>query len=247
MKLANGQLPCRYSNVHKSRLTAAFMCTAFRWPLVLACVVATAGCSTLKDSPTGQALSALIPGQGEATAAQAEAVSFASLALDTSSVRGLAVLGAHTGAQTHWPLAAGNFFTLYHGSLYAMSSPEGDLLATRYAAPSLNAAEGTAMPWQQPSPATFTVERHWVTPEGIAMADYADATMQCSAPALQALVLAELPLEQCEVRYQWQSGATTQGQWWRSPSSFRLWQASEQAWPGGPEVAWQVARPWWNE
>ena len=245
MKRIIGQLPCRSSNVHRSRLAAAFMCAGLRWPLIGALVAATAGCSALSNSPSGQALSTLLPGQGKATAAQAEAVPFASLALDTSSLRGLAVLGALTGQQTHWPLAAGNFFTLDHGGLYAMSSPEGDLLATRYTTPS--AAEGTNMPWQQPSPATFTLERHWVTPEGIAMVDYADASMQCSAATLEALVLAELPLERCDVTYQWQSGNTTHAQWWRSPTSFRLWQVSEQAWPEGPDVAWQVARPWWNE
>lgn len=206
-------------------------------------LLALGGCSAIENSPTGQAIALLSPSSGKATVEQAENVAFASLALNTSAQRGLVVLGAQGREQTHWPIANGGFLSLYQGGLYAISTPQGDLLTTHY---DVTEEAGTHLPWQLTAPAAFSLERHWVDNDGLSYAHRAEGHMQCEAPQRRALLLAELSLQLCHVTYRWDSGQTTHAQWWRDPDTLRLWEVAEPAWPQGPEISWQVARPWWG-
>lgn len=211
--------------------------------LTVASVFALTGCSAFERSSTGQTIAFFDPNRGQATAEQAESITFASIALNTSVQRGLVVLGAQTGEQTHWPISAGGFLSLYQGGLYAVTTPQGDLLATHYALPEDANAD---MPWQLATPATFYIERHWVGEKGLSHAHSASGTMTCGAPQRREMLLTELSLAQCQVVYTWDNGQTTRAQWWRDPNSLRLWEVEEQAWPHGPEINWQIARPWWG-
>lgn len=202
-----------------------------------------AGCATIENSPTGQAIANLSPGSGKATAEQAENIAFASLALDTATQRGLVVLGAQGGEQTHWPIVGGGFLSLYQGGLYAISTPQGDLLTTHY---NIEEAADSHMPWQLTAPAHFSIERHWVDTDNLSHAQRAQGSMQCEKAQRRDMLLTELSLQLCRVTYTWTNGQTTHAQWWRDPSSLRLWEVEESAWPGGPEIGWQVARPWWG-
>ncbi|UYF99279.1 hypothetical protein [Halomonas sp. GD1P12] len=211
-------------------------------------LLAMAGCSVLESSPIGQAIVALDPSKGLATATQADSIPFASLALDSSTQRGLLVLGAQTGTQTHWPSQRG-FLSLESGGLYAASTLEGDLLSTRYYFDHSAAADALAaageLPWQRSQP-RFWIERHWVDTGGLSHAHRAEGHMTCKAPRTRALLLTELLLQPCDVTYTWDNGQTTRAQWWKDPITQRLWEVDEIAWPGGPDIKWQVARPWWD-
>lgn len=220
----------------------SFLAMWFR-AVILGSLFALAGCSTFERSSIAQTIVIFDPDRGQATAEQAENIAFASITLNTSVQRGLVVLGAQTGEQTHWPISAGGFLSLYQGGLYAVATPQGDLLTTRYGLPE-EANAGT--PWQLAAPANFSIERHWVDSDGLSHAQRAEGTMTCGEPQRRELLLTELVLESCHVDYTWDSGQTTRAQWWRDPATLRLWEVDEAAWPQGPDISWQVARPWWG-
>ncbi len=242
MKSSIRHLPLCCSALPKSRLTAAFV----RHALALAIgggLFTLSGCSVIENSPAGRAVALLSPSSGQATAEQAESIAFASLSITTSTQRGLVVLGAQGGEQTHWPMAESGFLSLYQGGLYAAATAQGDLLATRY---SLANEVSARMPWQLNSPAVFSIERHWVDQAGLSHAQRAKGRMLCGPAEQRSLLLTALSLQPCQATYAWDNGQITQVLWWRDPATLRLWEVEEQAWPQGPEISWQVARPWWD-
>lgn len=210
---------------------------------MVAGLFALTGCSAFERSNTDQTIAFFDPNRGQATAEQAKNITFASIALNTPTQRGLVVLGAQTSEQTHWPISTGSFLSLYQGGLYAITTPLGDLLTTHY---DLSEEANAETPWQLAAPATFYIERHWVDEKGLSHAQRASGKMTCNAPQHRQLLLTELSLQPCHVAYTWDDGQTTRAKWWRDPNTLRLWEVEERAWPQGPTIKWQIARPWWG-
>lgn len=199
-----------------------------------------AGCASGGASPLATMFGDALAPAGD-YAAQAESLPFASLIIDTGDRRGLVVLGAASGADTFWPTGNEGLIALRHGGLQATAGLEQDLLATRYR----RGGEAIAAPWQQPTPAPFALVRSWQNGEGLVRTMRARGQLDCAPPQQRELPLATLSLEPCALTLDWQDGRTTEGTLWRTPSNRRLWAVNEQAWPGGPEIRWEVARQWW--
>lgn len=183
---------------------------------------------------------------------EAENTSAASLKLDITGRSGLAILGAQSGDMTFWAFGSRRLVSLYQGGIQSSSGFEADLLATRYfldtTAPDEMADNGD-VPWQTGNYARYQLERHWIDDEGNAIAMRADGEMSCqkTTQTFNLVLARDIELQPCSVNYTWQNGQTTQAQWWRTPQTARIWKASEQLWPDGPEASWEVARPWWSE
>ncbi|WNK20105.1 hypothetical protein P1P91_15045 [Halomonas piscis] len=215
----------------------------FRVPLVAAGLLAPwllAGCASGGASPLTGVLSDTL-GASDDDARLAEATPFASLVLDTGDRSGLVVLGAASEPDTFWPTGNEGLISLRHGGLQATAGLEEDLLATRYR----RNGEAIAVPWQQPTPAPFTLTRTWEDADGLTRTRQARGRLACAPAQERELPLATLKLEPCALTLEWQGGSTTEGTLWREPTSRRLWAVEEQAWPDGPEIRWEVARQWW--
>ncbi|MDZ7852537.1 MAG: hypothetical protein U5L98_07775 [Halomonas sp.] len=197
----------------------------------------------------------LLPGESDSLAERAEALSFASLSLDTGDRRGLVVLGTLTGETSYWPTGANGLVALHQEGLHATAGLPQDLLHTRYSMhPKDSNNQGASLekaslegyvPWRDATPDTFRVTRLWRTTEGLVAGGEAQGHLTCHAPTPRELPLATLSLQRCEQRLQWQDGSITEGTLWRDAETLRLWSVSEQPWPGAAQFKWEVARPWW--
>ena len=202
--------------------------------------LALAGCASGGATPMGELFRDALGGDG-ALAERAAEIPFASLALDAEDRSGLVVLGALAEPESYWPTGNRGLVTLRHEGLHATAGLAADLLDTRYSLP-----EGDVeAPWRLEAPAPFTLTRTWQHEDGLTVQMSASGTLSCDSPAPRELPLAILTLEPCEMRLSWEKGQRTQATLWRDPESRRLWAGEEQAWPGGPTLGWEVARPWW--
>lgn len=224
--------------------------TRYAGALLLSCLGLLAGCAQLGPDPASGL--AFWADDEESYQRQAENTPAASVKLDTDGRSGLAVLGARSGEMTFWAFGNNRLVSLYQGGLQARSGFASDLLATRYFAdhPDPGAAINHGyVPWQAGNHARFQLERHWIDSSGNAIAMRAKGEMTCQEEtrAFNLVLARDIELQPCSVNYTWHNGQTTQAQWWRAPQTARIWKASEQLWPGGPQAEWEVARPWWSE
>ena len=203
-----------------------------------------AGCASGGLSPLGDALQDLLPG-GDQAGERAEALPYASLALDAGDRRGLVVMGAQAGDTTLWPTGSRGLITLYREGLQATAGLPRDLLDTRYWPIERDAPQTGYVPWREAAPGAFRVERSWQEADGSVARLAAEGRLSCSPPEPRELPLVNLALQRCEQRLAWEGGRITTGTLWREAKSRRLWAVEETPWPGGPQIEWEVARPWW--
>jgi hypothetical protein len=203
-----------------------------------------AGCASGGASPLGEALQGLLPGDDPA-AERATALPYASLVLDTGDRRGLVVMGAQAGDTSLWPTGNRGLITLHQEGLQATAGLPRDLLDTRYWPTGGDASTSSYVPWRETAPETFRMERSWQETGGAVARLSAEGRLECLALEPRELTLASLGLERCEQHLTWDDGRVTTATLWREPVSRRLWAVAETAWPGGPRIAWEVARPWW--
>jgi len=211
-----------------------------------------AGCASGGTSPLGDAMLRALPG-GDTNAERAEAIPYASLALDAGDRSGLVVMGAQAGDTTLWPTGNRGLIALYREGLQATAGLPRDLLESHYR-PAEHAAtdealeqdsEASYVPWRSAEPAAFHLSRSWQEADGSVARLSARGQLDCHAPEFSDLPIASLPLQRCEQRLAWDDGSVTTGTLWRDPESYRLWAVEETPWPGGPVIEWEVARPWW--
>jgi len=230
------------SAVMQSRPRAALsrLCPS---PLALGVLLAPwllAGCASGGATPMGDMFRDAWGSDSDLSARAAE-IPFASLVLEADDRRGLVVLGALAEPESYWPTGNRGLVTLRHEGLHATAGLGADLLDTRFTLPE----GGTEAPWRLQAPVAFGLTRNWQREDGLTEQMSAEGTLACSAPAPRALPLATLTLEACKMTLRWENGRTTRGELWRDPQTRRVWAANEQAWPGGPRLQWEVARPWW--
>jgi hypothetical protein len=191
----------------------------------------------------GSAIQVFLP-DDEGVKEQAEAISFASLVADTGDRSGLMVLGAVGGPSTFWPTGNNGLLSLYHDGLQATAGLREDVLTTRYL-PAKGEGPEDYVPWRQETPVAYRLERLWEDQDGLTRALGANARLTCDAPGALELPLGVQQVERCVAQRQWDDGRRTQATLWRDPNTRRLWAVDETAWPGGPRIHWEVARPWW--
>ncbi|NAW34707.1 YjbF family lipoprotein [Halomonas alimentaria] len=173
-------------------------------------------------------------------AARADEIPFATINIDTGDRRGLVVLGAQGNAETYWPTGHQGLIALRHEALHTTVGLAHNLLDTAYR------LRGDAeVPWQQAEPAPFEVTRSWQDEQGLPRRMTAEGELRCDEARPFDLPLATLTLQPCTQVLNWDNGDVTEGVLWRDPQNHRLWAGEEQAWPDGPTIRWEVARPWW--
>lgn len=167
-------------------------------------------------------------------AAQADALPYASLVVESEGNAALMVMAHRAGKQgqdTYWQ--AGDYATLHlrDGTPMSTEGFEGRLLGR----------------WVESDPGSdgYVVHAHWQDAAGHEYQDIAAATVTCEAARTRELPLTMLPLERCIERLEWQDGTRSEGVLWREPGSLRIWEGDMALWPGGQRIKWQVARPWW--
>ncbi|OOC49062.1 hypothetical protein B0684_06665 [Thioalkalivibrio versutus] len=194
-------------------------------------------CGSGGPTPLGASLQSMVSGGPDASS-RAEEIPYASLAVHTEHHRGLLILGAMSNGHTYWPSAEGLSLQLHDGGLFATAGLGADLLGTHH--PDLETP-----PWRGEASAGYRIERHVRDDSGTVVRHVGQGTLECAAPSARDLPLATLELERCRERIDWQGDGTTRAELWRDPETRDLWAYDGQAWPGGPMIAWQVARPWW--
>ncbi len=224
-------------NTHRGRhLVALFMS--------LPIISLMAGCAGLESTP----VAGILPGlgsEGERIEDRARELPFASISLDAGDRSGLVVLGSLVGPFSFWPTGDGGMVAFRHEQLQATGGLLADLLGSHYTplAPSPDSSDFA--PWREPAPPDFRVTRSWQTEEGLVHHLSATGNLSCATPRYHDLPLERRLLQPCQETLHWQNGSTTHSTLWRDPEDFRLWAAEVIAWPQGPRIEWQVARPWW--
>ncbi len=218
--------------LREGRLRAAFACLGLG---VFVSVVT--GCGSGGPTPLGASLQGMVSG-GPDVSSRAEEMPYASLAVETDDHQGLLILGATSNEHTYWPSAEGLSLQLRDGGLFATSGLEQDLLGTHHPG-------ADSPPWRQATPETYRVERHVRGPTGAVVRHVGEGTLECRTRTSRDLPLVTLELERCRERIDWEGAGTTRAELWREPETLDLWAYDGQAWPDGPSIAWQVARPWW--
>lgn len=245
-------------SLQRSRPRAALLRVLGPVGLILASLPLLAGCAAGAASPWVDTVGGLLPGADSSVAERAEALSFASLALDTGDTQGLAVLGILSGETSYWPTGANGLVSLHQGGLHATAGLSEDLLHTRYSpleapdhddasGPTEGPTDGTTgyVPWQDATPRPFRLTRLWRTADGQVAGGEARGSLTCGPVEPRELPLATLSLQRCDQRLQWHDGSVTRGTLWRDAETHRLWDVSERPWPGAATFEWRVARPWW--
>lgn len=226
-------------NYHKEgRLRAAFFsCAALVMLLVLS---GCGGAGALRST-----MQAVVPWSGDVSQ-RAAALPYATVDMSVNGNGGLLVLAELSHGNAYFQSASRGVIVLRHGNLYRTAGLAANLVMTRVYRQdqALQAA-----PWRLATagkPFHYQVQRQWRGAEGVLHADTARATLTCEQDTTQIeLPLATLGLQKCRVTLAWSGGAHTQSILWRHPDDHRLWAVHTVPWPGGPEIEWQVARPWW--
>ncbi|MBS9404051.1 hypothetical protein KG088_10450 [Halomonas sp. TRM85114] len=203
------------------------------------------GCASGGASPLGNAVSNWLPGDTSA-AERAEAIEFATLAVDTEDRAGVVVLGAMAGPATYWPTGNEGMLVLYHEGLQATSGLREDLLDTRFLPLGGETPHAPDfVPWRQASPEPFRLERRWQTADGLPRQLGARGTLACGEATAHELPLGPRTLEPCTMQLAWEDGSHTRAVLWRDAETQRLWAGDSVPWPDGPRIRWRVARAWW--
>lgn len=218
------------------------MAAFFTYGLLICSVLLVAGCGTGPDV-IRKTFGDLLPGAPNVSK-YASQLPYASLDISINGRGGLIVLAERAGAQTYFQASSRETIVLWHGYLARTAGLDNNLLMTR-----LEGAGQRMPPWQQAEagqPVTYTVQRQWRGENGVLHAGTATATLSCRAQAVPVeLPLATVDLQRCDETLAWAGGTKTHSVLWRDPKERMLWRVSMVPWPGGPEVAWRVARPWW--
>lgn len=229
----------------KSRRRAAFLCM-----LVIAGVVsALGGCARFdpNDHPLLSTLRAFVPFGDIDVSQQAQKIQYATIALTLNGRGGLLVLAQQQPGLTYWQSSQAETVVLGRGYLVSTAGLDHDLLSTELSG--LGEAPSLAGPFigSLDTTRTYKIMRQWQYGEdNRTRTGRADATLTCASGTESVqLPLADLSLRQCSETLHWENGATTRSTYWIDPKDNRIWKARTRPWPGGPTVAWQVARPWW--
>jgi len=182
-------------------------------------------------------------------AEQAENIRYASIDLKVNGTGGLLVLSEQAPGITYWLTGQKQVVVFKSGYLASTSGLKKDLITSEYDPPlaefAAPAADNQAV-MREASNRAHQLVRTWQTNNGGRRSSSGRATIKCESDThLVALPLATLPLEKCRESVQWRTGERTTSVYWRDPKTHRIWAAEVVAWPGGPTVAWDVARPWW--
>lgn len=208
-----------------------------------------AGCADGGFSPLGSSVAPGITGGGGnvSSAAQAEAITFASLVLNTQARSGLVVLGAVAGDTTLWPTGQQGSLTLYRDGLAATVGFRQELLSLRYTPTTGDAPASDAgwVPWQSATPVSYRIISQWREASGEVKAAEGQAELRCEPAQVRPLPLGSRPLEQCREWVDWGNGDISESLFYRGPRDHRLWAAEVTPWPRGEQIAWEVARAWW--
>lgn len=211
---------------------------------VLSAVLLLNGCANGGASPLGSVISDWAS-SGNSDTEHAESLDFASLSLDTGDRQGLVVLGAVAGSTTYWPTGNQGMLVLYEDGLNATSGLPQNLLQTHYMSLDNMAGESAEfVPWQQATPGTFRIERHWQGSDGLPNRMAARGSLTCAESQPRELPLGERLLQRCDMLLVWEDGQRTHSILWRDAETLRLWAADSTPWPGGPRIRWEVARGW---
>lgn len=208
-----------------------------------------AGCADGGLSPLGSSVDpGLTRGGGNASpAAQADAITFASLVLNTPERSGLVVLGAVAGDTTLWPTGQQGSLALYRDGLAATVGFRRELLSLRYtpSGEETPASDAGWVPWQASTPVSYRIASQWREASGEVQAAEGRAELRCEPAQTQRLPLGSRPLEVCREWVDWGNGDISESRYYRSPQERRLWAAKVTPWPRGEQIAWEVARAWW--
>lgn len=203
-------------------------------------VLALGGCS-LSSSPLWSTLGSFVPGQRGDIGSEAKKIPYASIDLSLGRRGGLLVLAEKQGSLTFWQTGRDEVVVLDSGYLQSTAGLEPRLEMTRITdhggAPVSMTSVGNSAKW--------VVERSWVGDKGNRHTGRATADWSCSSATSSVdLPLTTRDLYKCTETLDWATRGKTRSVYWRDDSR-RVWKADVVAWPGAPEISWQVARPWW--
>lgn len=215
---------------------------AYFFALFAFVVVGLTGCGTT-NTPLWATAKALIPGWHGDVSEQAKKIPYATIDLTYGRRGGLLVLAEKKGGLTFWETGRKEVVVLNHSDLQAMEGllPRLEINAQTMANgdPVNLIALGTD--------AQFTVVRAWRDKKGSRHSGQAQARWHCASETSSVeLPLTTIDLQKCVKSLRWSDGSQTQSAYWRDAQG-QIWKAAVAAWPGAPQVSWQVARPWWPQ
>jgi hypothetical protein len=228
-------------SVKKDRRSAVFLCVG---ALVLA--GGLAGCVDSQNHPLLATLGAFVPGSGSDVSKVAAKVSYASIKFSAGHRSGLLILAEQSSGLTFWQSSQAETVVLRQGYLQSTSGLDSNLEMTQITGLADNAGQASPFAQDLASPVEYKVLRSWRGRDDRLHSGAAEATLSCAGRTRPVkLPLATLPLKKCVQSMSWNSGKHTKSIYWIDPKDNRIWAGDVVAWPGGPEYAWQVARPWW--
>ncbi|WP_423824149.1 YjbF family lipoprotein [Salinisphaera sp. SPP-AMP-43] len=202
-------------------------------------VVLLSGCS-LSRSPLWATLGSFVPIHKDVSD-DAKKISYASIDLSLGRRGGLLILAEQKDGLTFWQTGRDEVVVLNHGYLQATSG-----LTPRLEMSQAFDAQGRPVSMKSVAgQAEFVVRRSWVDDKGVRRAGQAQARWSCQSQTQSVkLPLTTRDLYKCVETLDWEHKGDTRSVYWRDTDG-HVWKADVAAWPGGPEVRWQVARPWW--
>ncbi|RJS92668.1 YjbF family lipoprotein [Salinisphaera sp. Q1T1-3] len=234
----------RFAREKRSRRKAAFLCAA-----VFCVANALSGCARFdaNDHPLLSTLGAFIPSTGRDVSQQAETLKYATIKLSLDGRGGLLVLSEQQPGVTYWQSSQSETVVLTRGYPSATAGLGHNLQMTRFDGLSPSPSSATPFVGALSRPRHYQVTRQWTSnDDNRTITRTADAVMRCDAETTKvALPLATLPLRACHEKLRWQGGGTTKSTYWIDPKDNRIWKGRTQLWPGGFDMTWEVARPWW--
>ena len=232
-------MKCTKTYAWKGRLRAVFLCAS-----IVSVAFGVGACAGDRGSPFVSTFASVLPGQSGDVSKQAAAIPYASVDLSVNGAGGLLILAEQSGGLTFWQSGSRETVVFRHGYLNSTRGLQANLLSSRQT----DVAGRLIQPWTeaQGDSVRYQVERSWEDSRGRRHAGRAQASFECSAePESVELPLATFDLTRCVESLQWESGKKTRSVVWRHPDTHRVWAGDAVAWPGGLQVTWQVARPWW--
>ncbi|HET7315083.1 YjbF family lipoprotein [Salinisphaera sp.] len=203
-------------------------------------LVMLGGCS-FSSSPFWATIGSFVPGQHGDIAARAKKIPYASIDLSLGRRGGLLVLAEQQSGLTYWQTGRAEVVVLNHGFLQSTSGLTPQLEMNQAIDAQGRPVSMTALG----SAAHFVVERSWIDEEGVRHTGRARADWSCDSAARSVeLPLTTRDLYKCVETLDWAGGGDTRSVYWRDDGG-HVWKADVAAWPGAPEISWQVARPWW--
>lgn len=224
----------------RDRLRAVFLCVS-----VVSVVATLSACVGGRESPWVATFASTLPGgvKSQDLSKQAAAIPYASVDLSVGGPGGLLILAEQADGLTFWQSSSRETIVFRGGYLNSTRGLQRNLLSNR-----LTSGGEDIQPWglAADQPVIYRVERSWENTGGQPQAGRAQATFACNDELESVeLPLTTLDLSRCTETLEWDSGKTTRSVLWRHPDTNRIWAGDAVAWPGGPQVTWQVARPWW--